>query len=359
MSEELFVDVLPIAWELLLEANQEFAASAASLFIIAAVRASNQASELMHHGLQHSSIAFRINAILKFQVLWKLRYQVWPRMEEAAHVTFKVPPPGIEFTLPSPKIGIESLPVVDPPWMPQVKTKVEEVTTNQERHRSLVTATKTRKKQQTELIKKALQAQDDKKREERENFLITTIPITVQAAYEPSPVGDDHDEGNADDEGGETQPRNTTHRGRSALSLFSSSLCSAIVQIINLLDDAAVSDDGNAVYEVAYQVIWSCLVEDSALFLRYVLERLTREKQELMFKILRHLIRFVLKLPQQGAFALYNYIIGYVMFYVRSPHEEGQKHIGTALSILWMIQKRNWSIRISASESPLLLIRHR
>lgn len=58
-----------------------------------------------------------------------------------------------------------------------------------------MTATKTRKKQQTELIKKALQAQDDKKREERENFLITTIPITVQAAYEPSPVGDDHDEG--------------------------------------------------------------------------------------------------------------------------------------------------------------------
>ncbi|XP_044582762.1 protein unc-80 homolog isoform X13 [Cotesia glomerata] len=337
MSEELFVDVLPIAWELLLEANQEVAASAASLFIIAAVRAPNQASELMHHGLQHSSVAFRINAILKFQVLWKLRYQVWPRMEEAAHVTFKVPPPGIEFTLPSPKIGIESLPVVDPPWMPQVKTKVEEVTINQERHRSLVTATKTRKKQQTELIKKALQAQDDKKREERENFLITTIPITVQAAYEPSPVGDDHDEGNADDEGGETQPRNTTHHGQSALSLFPSSLCSAIVQIINLLDDAAVSDDGNAVYEVAYQVIWSCLVEDSALFLRYVLERLTREKQELMFKILRHLIRFVPKLPQQAAFALYNYIIGYVMFYVRSPHEEGQKHIGTALSILWMV----------------------
>lgn len=134
MSEDLFVDVLPVAWELLLEANQEVAASAASLFIIAAVRAPNQASELMHHGLQHSNSAIRINAILKFQVLWKLRYQVWPRMEEAAHVTFKVPPPGIEFTLPSPKIGIESLPVVDPPWMPQVKTKVEEVTINQERH---------------------------------------------------------------------------------------------------------------------------------------------------------------------------------------------------------------------------------
>ena len=43
----------------------------------------------------------------------------------------------------------------------------------------------------------ALQAQEDKKRFERESFLITTIPITVQAAYEPSLYHgtDDHDEG--------------------------------------------------------------------------------------------------------------------------------------------------------------------
>lgn len=67
-------------------------------------------------------------------MLWKLRYQVWPRMEENANLTFKVPPPGVEFTLPSPKIGIESLPVVDPPWMLEVKTKVEEVTISQDSH---------------------------------------------------------------------------------------------------------------------------------------------------------------------------------------------------------------------------------
>lgn len=78
-------------------------------------------------------------------------------------------------------------------------------------------------------------------------------------------------------------------------------------------------------------------MEDSALFLRYVLERLTRDRQEEMFKLLRHLIRFIPKLPQQAAFALYNYIIGYVMFYVRSPQEDGQRLIGTALSILWMV----------------------
>ncbi|KAJ8932970.1 hypothetical protein NQ314_014301 [Rhamnusium bicolor] len=337
LTEEHFLEIIPVAWELLLESNQEVTACAASIFILGAVKAPQQVSEIMQHGLSHLDCAIRINAILRFQVLWKMRYQAWPRMEESAQMLFKVPPPGIEFTLPSPKIGIESLDVVDSPWELLVKTKVEEVTINQERHRSLVTATKTRKKQQTELIKMALQAQDDKKREERENFLITTIPITIQAAHEPSlyHTSEEHEE--VDDEQVEGQPRNTTHHLHSAHSLFPSCLCSAVVQIINLLDDAAVSADGNAVYEVSYQVIWTCLVEDSALFLRYILERLTREKQDLMFKILRHLIRFIPKLPQQAAFALYNYIIGYVMFYVRSPHEDGQQLIGAALSLLWMV----------------------
>ncbi|XP_065337258.1 protein unc-80 homolog isoform X7 [Cloeon dipterum] len=334
LHEDNFIDILPVAWELLLEPSQEVAASAAALFILAAVKAPAHASNVMQHCLQHSDVTTRIQAVLRFQVLWKSRFQVWSRMEEGAYLNFKVPPPGIEFTLPSPKIGIESLPVVDPPWMPQVKTKVEEVTISQESHRSLVTATKTRKKQQTELIKLALQAEEDKKRQERENFLITTIPITFQAAYEPSlHLHEDHD----DDEEQQDTAQARAHAVSAAHSLFPSCLCASVIQIIGLLDDAAVAPDGSAVYEVAYQVIWNCLVEDSALFLRYVLERVTREKQDLMFKILRHLIRFVPKLPQQAAFALYNYIIGYVMFYVRTPHEGGQELVGTALSILWMV----------------------
>lgn len=109
------------------------------------------------------------------------------------------------------------------------------------------------------------------------------------------------------------------------------------MKIVESLDDAAVGSDGMAVYDTAYHVIWICLVEDSALFLRYVLERLTRDRQDQMFKVLRHLIRFVPRLPQQAAFALYNYIIGYVMFYVRSSNEHSQELVGSALSILWMV----------------------
>lgn len=322
LTEDSFIEVIPAAWELLLEKNPEISASAAALYIIASVRAPNFASEIMQRALKHKDPNIRIQAILRYQVLWKSRFQVWPRMEEGAHVSFKVPPPGIEFTLPSPKIGIESLPVVDPPWCPRYQNKDMEVQLNQERHRSFVTATKTRKKQQAEAIHYAIKQQEDKQRAERESFLLTTIPITQQASHAPGldHSGDDHNEAEDEAEMG----RIPAHL-HAAHSLFPSVLCSSVMQIVACLDDAAVNSEGVAVYGVAYQVIWVCLVEDSALFLRYVLERLTRDRQDQMFKLLRHLIRFVPRLPQQAAFALYNYIIGYVMFYVRSSHESSQQ----------------------------------
>lgn len=51
-------------------------------------------------------------------------------------------------------------------------------------------------------------------------------------------------------EGGRAAP----HFLHAAHSLFPSVLCSSVMQIVACLDDAAVSSDGCAVYEVAYQV---------------------------------------------------------------------------------------------------------
>ena len=63
--------------------------------------------------------------------------------------------------------------------------------------------------------------------------------------------------------------------------------------------------------------------------------------------------RFIPQLPHQAAFCLYNYLIGYIMFmyimyimyimfryimfYVRSPREQGEVLIGSAMSLLWMV----------------------
>ena len=56
-------------------------------------------------------------------------------------------------------------------------------------------------------------------------------------------------------------------------------------------DDDDDDDDYDDVYQAAYHVIWSFLVEDSNMFLKYFMEKLTRENQEEMFQIIRNLIR--------------------------------------------------------------------
>ena len=122
-----------------------------------------------------------------------------------------------------------------------------------------------------------------------------------------------------------------------AQALLPSTICASFADIVKLLDDHAVNSDGIAVYQVAHQIIWDFLCEDSNLFLKYFMEKLTRDSQEEMFQIIRNLIRFIPQLPHQAAFSLYNYLIGYIMFYVRSPRDQGENMIGSALSLLWMV----------------------
>lgn len=63
--------------------------------------------------------------------------------------------------------------------------------------KSLVTATTTRRKQQQEMIRRALQAEEERKRIGRENFPMTTVPVTQLAAYEPALHSgvEEHEEG--------------------------------------------------------------------------------------------------------------------------------------------------------------------
>lgn len=140
----------------------------------------------------------------------------------------------------------------------------------------------------------------------------------------------------ADDET-QQQSRIASQPLQTAQVLFPSCLCSAIVAIVDLLDDSAITPDGVAVCGLANEVLYSCLVEDTALFLRHVLEKMTREKQDEMFAILRRLLRFVPYLPQQAAFTIHNYLIGYIMFYVRSPMEGSQELVANAMSLVSLV----------------------
>ncbi|XP_048774238.1 protein unc-80 homolog isoform X3 [Ostrea edulis] len=376
LSEENLIDIIPVAWELILETDQELAASAASVFLLTSVKCPDKAQKLMVKEMQHEDTTQRINAVLRFGILWKFRQQVWPRMEDGANMFFKVPPPNIDFTLPSPTIGLPSQTVVDPPWTPHFKAKIEEVTVNQEGTKSLVTATTTRRKEQQEMIRKAFQAEEERKRVGRERFPMTTIPVNHLAAHEPAihHASEEHEEAVMTDElsnlaarrvsmapinranlqsrsmswrngsvywarleGEEERPEHLHHM-QQAQTFFPSCICAAVLPIIHLLADGDVNSDGVSVNEVAEKVIWNCMVEDPVLFLRHFLEKLThRDKLEELLFLMRKLVLHYRELPAQMAHALFNYLIGYVMFYVRSPCAGSQEAIAGALALVWQV----------------------
>ncbi|WAR09253.1 UNC80-like protein [Mya arenaria] len=318
LNEDQFADIMPVAWELMMETDQEVAAAAASMYLISSVRAPEKAQTMVFKELQHEDPCVRINAILRFGTLWKFRHQVWPRMEEGAQIHFKVPPPNIDFTLPFPTIGLPSQAPIDPPWNPHFKAKIEEVTVNQDQTKSLVTATTTRRKQQQEMIRRALQREEERKRIGRETFPMTTVSVTQLAAVEPSlhHAGEDHEEAlqeeiNLAARRVSLAPTNRNIASRSMSwrngslhwarlttfeeKFFPSSICAVVLPIIHLLEDG---------------------------------------DEELLF-ILRKLLFYFKDLPTQMAHSLFNYLIGYVMFYVRTPQTYGQEAIAGALALLW------------------------
>lgn len=101
------------------------------MFIIGAIKQPYHVEEILRTELRNPNVNIRFKSLLKFEIIWKFRYHLWPRLENNAHNLLKISPPCIEFVLPSPPVGIPYLQPVDPPWMPRVKTKVEEVTINQ------------------------------------------------------------------------------------------------------------------------------------------------------------------------------------------------------------------------------------
>ncbi|ELU18575.1 hypothetical protein CAPTEDRAFT_203821 [Capitella teleta] len=129
-----------------------------------------------------------------------------------------------------------------------------------------------------------------------------------------------------------------SHHMQVAQHFFPSSICAAALPIIHLLEDLEVNLDGVAVSEVAEKVIWNCLVEEPTLFLRTFLEKITqRDKQEELIFLLRKLLYHLRELPAQTAHCLFNYLVGFIMFYVRSPAEGGTEAVGQALSVLWQV----------------------
>nr|XP_054770882.1 protein unc-80 homolog [Lytechinus pictus] len=386
LGEELYDNILPLAWELLLDTSQQLAGSAAALVLICAVKIPETVNQLIAGEMHHTDAGQRVEAIQRFGVLWRFRHQVWPRMEDKASILFKVPPPSIDFTVPSPTIGVSNVPVLDPPWMPVAHSELEEKVSTTQESRSFAAVAVSRTIQHREHVRKTLLREQEKKRKARETFHLINVPVIQQAAYEPSHhvTSDDEDDtpgpvcvsvgprrisiappaqqaaanlnrgrnlsirraslwsggtlsaSTAEDE---TMVTERAHHTPPTFGVFfPSSICSSMVHLTALLDDAEVNLEGVSVGEVAHKIIWTCLVEEPALILRYILEKITaKDKQEELILLMKKLFSHTDEIPAQAAHTLFNYLIGFIIYHCRAPHEGANEAIANTLTVIWHI----------------------
>uniref|UniRef100_A0A7M4E2W3 Unc-80 homolog, NALCN channel complex subunit n=1 Tax=Crocodylus porosus TaxID=8502 RepID=A0A7M4E2W3_CROPO len=379
LTEEMYGDIQPAAWELLLSVDEHMAGAAAAMFLLCAVKVPEAVSDMLMSEFHHPETVQRLNAILKFHTLWRFRYQVWPRMEEGAQQIFKIPPPSINFTLPSPVLGMPSVPMFDPPWVPQCSGSVQDPI-NEDQSKSFSARAVSRSHQRAEHILKNLQQEEEKKRLGREASLITAIPITQEACYEPTCNPNSEQEEEVEEVANLASRRlsvspsctsSTSHRNysfrrgsvwsvRSAVSnedeehttehtpnhhvpqppqaVFPACICAAVLPIVHLMEDGEVREDGVAVSAVAQQVLWNCLIEDPSTVLRHFLEKLTisNRQDELMY-MLRKLLLNIGDFPAQTSHILFNYLVGLIMYFVRTPCEWGMDAISATLTFLWEV----------------------
>ncbi|XP_056606879.1 protein unc-80 homolog isoform X3 [Triplophysa dalaica] len=378
LTEDMYGDILPAAWELLLSVDEHMAAAAGAMFLLCAVKVPDGVTEMMMAEFQHQEAGQRINSILKFYTVWRFRYQVWPRMEEGAQQIFKIPPPSINFTLPSPILGMPCVPIFDPPWVPVNAGGVPDAI-SEDQSKSFSARAVSRSHQRAEHILKNMQQEEEKRRLGREASIITAIPISQEACYEPtcSPPPEQEEEEDvmnltsrrlsvspsctssnshrnysfrrgsvwsvrsvvsAEDDENTTELTPTHHMLQPPQAVFPPCICAAVLPIVHLMEDGDVRDDGAAVCAVAKQVLWNCLIEDPALVLRHFLEKLTvsNRQDELMY-MLRKLLLNIGDLPAQTSHILFNYLVGLIMYFVRTPCEWGMDAISATLTFLWEI----------------------
>ncbi|MCP9264094.1 Protein unc-80 [Dirofilaria immitis] len=317
LRNEHYRETMNICWHLLVHRDKHIVTSAASLFIVSSVRSPEETVNVIKNSLLNDDPNVRTEGLRRFHALWRNRFHVWLKMEDGAQLVFKVPPPGIDFTLPSPPVGQSHVPMVDPPWMPHTKSKVEELCLKEEEQatsQTIMTMTRTRRKQKQEMVRRATREANERESCLRQKFPFRATAIVQQAAYEPA-LFHHQTQAMTDNTGEEcdVHPSSSRQQMPVAQPLFPSSLLSIVPTIIEMLDDVQLNSSGKS-------------------------EKLTnRERQEHLISLLRKLILRFQPLPCQTAYTLMNYFFGFVMHYVRSPCEGSDQAIAMALSIIWLI----------------------
>ncbi|CAF3964235.1 unnamed protein product, partial [Rotaria sp. Silwood2] len=289
LDDEHYSQILPLSWELLLDGNEELSSCAATIVILTAARANHL-----------------------------------------------ILPPSIEFVLPSPTLGVANLQTVDPPWMPYVKTLVQQVALNQEEVRAVVTTSKTRKKHQQELIHSALMTEEISKRVARENFSMSIVSMLRAASFEPllHQSRDDEEEAHVDDD----RTVDASIQLCQAQGTFPSVLGAAIFHLVEMLEDEEITDNGAIISGAARKVLWTCLLDEPTLLIRFFFEKISHKERRIKsLQSLHRLMIYFTDIPPQFAHATFNYVLGLLLSMVRSPLDGSQELIANGLALLWQI----------------------
>jgi len=120
--------------------------------------------------------------------------------------------------------------------------------------------------------------------------------------------------------------------------IFPTSISSAVLCLIDLLNDGELNSNNQSISSLASRIIWTCLTEDAILFLRYFFEKITqKDKRNMIIQSLRRLINAYSDFPPQTAHTLMNYLLGVVMYNMRSSGEGSQEAISSILTLIWRI----------------------
>ncbi len=138
-----------------------------------------------------------------------------------------------------------------------------------------------------QVVHKAHLADKVARKTARQNFRMTNVAYLPHAACESLPHQTRAEEADA----AADEPQGTAGAGGEASAselqqqsqpVFPVAVSTAVLHLVDLLGDGGVGEaSGQAVGALASRIVHGCLVEDAALFLRCVFERITqRERQQ-------------------------------------------------------------------------------
>nr|XP_039260009.1 protein unc-80 homolog isoform X1 [Styela clava] len=387
LSEEMFFDVHSFCWEMILDENKDISTSAAVLFLLCAVKSPQQVFSTITSELTHLDANLRLDAILKFQILWNCRFSVWQRAQDGATRIFKLTKTGMSYTLPKETIGTEFLQVPDAPWLPYAGSTEETILAQSSSapENSALLTTDTTSHQKEKQLKKAIRREEEARAAARKKFNLINIPIIRFVAIEVQKsafVAQDDDDNEAlvasrryshapsissstysgkdarfgessrpssrqlgrvskrDADGGEYKQEDQQNSRESsaakASAVFPPCIAACIPIIVNSCQDAELSKNNFSVGEMAQQTIESCLIEDPSLFLRHMFEKLSGKdgSQRQISKLLQKLPSLLGGLSPHVAYTIFINVLGIMMKAVRSLLPGCDENVISCIGIL-------------------------